>query len=96
LSARSPTHSVSCAIPHRDDAVNAIVALTGTSDDIARATLALYLDLDRGVLPRQAEIDLGGLAQVIAFMGEGGILKPPLPAPEQFVDLQYLRAAGVQ
>ncbi|HEV8016517.1 MAG TPA: ABC transporter substrate-binding protein, partial [Stellaceae bacterium] len=29
---------------HRDDAVNAIVALTGTSDEIARATLALYLD----------------------------------------------------
>ncbi len=81
---------------HRDDAVNAIVALTGTSDDIARATLALYLDPDRGVLPRQAEIDLGGLAQVIAFMGEGGTIKPPLPAPEQFVDLQYLRAAGVQ
>ena len=42
---------------HRDDAVNAIVALTGASDDIARATLALYLDPDRGVLPRQAEID---------------------------------------
>jgi ABC-type nitrate/sulfonate/bicarbonate transport system substrate-binding protein len=81
---------------HRDDAVNAIVALTGASDDIARATLALYLDPDRGVLPRQAEIDLGGLAQVIAFMGEGGAIKPPLPAPEQFVDLQYLRAAGVQ
>ena len=81
---------------HRDDAVNAIVALTGASDDIARATLALYLDPDRGVLPRQAEIDVGGLAQVIAFMGEGGVIKLPLPAPEQFVDLQYLRAAGVQ
>ena len=81
---------------HRDDAVNAIVALTGASDDIARATLALYLDPDRGVLPRQAEIDVGGLAQVIAFMGEGGVIKLPLSAPEQFVDLQYLRAAGVQ
>ena len=81
---------------HRDDAVNAIVALTGASDDIARATLALYLDPDRGVLPRQAEIDVGGLAQVIAFMGEGGVIKLPLPAPERFVDLQYLRAAGVQ
>jgi ABC-type nitrate/sulfonate/bicarbonate transport system substrate-binding protein len=81
---------------HRDDAVNAIVALTGTSDAIARATLALYLDPDRGVMPRQAEIDLGGLAQVIAFMGESGTIKPPLPAPEQFVDLQYLRAAGAQ
>src|SRR5580692_11856230 len=81
---------------HRDDAVKAIVALTGASDDIARATLALYLDPDRGLLPQHAEIDLGGLAQVIAFMGEGGTIKPPLPAPQQFVDLQYLRAAGAQ
>ena len=81
---------------HRDDTVKAIIALTGASDDIARATLALYFDPDRGVLPQHAEIDLGGLAQVIAFMGEGGTIKPPLPAPEQFIDLQYLRAAGAQ
>jgi hypothetical protein len=70
--------------------------LTGASGEIARATRAFYLDPDRGVLPRHAEIDLGGLAQVIAFMDEGGTIKPPLPAPEQFVDLQYLRAAGAQ
>ena len=81
---------------HRDDATKAIIALTGASDDIARATLALYLDPDRGVLPQHAEIDLGGLGQVIDFMGEGGTIKPPLPAPEQFFDLQYLRAAGAQ
>jgi ABC-type nitrate/sulfonate/bicarbonate transport system substrate-binding protein len=81
---------------HRDDTVKAIVALTGSSDAIARATLSLYLDPDRGVWPRAAEIDLDGLAQVIAFMGEGGIITPPLPAPEQFVDLQYLRAVGVR
>jgi ABC-type nitrate/sulfonate/bicarbonate transport system substrate-binding protein len=81
---------------HRDDAIKGIVALTGTSDDIARATLALYLDPDRGVMPQHAEIDLGGLARVIAFMGEGGTIKPPFPAPEQFVELQYLRAAGAQ
>jgi len=48
------------------------------------------------VLPQHAEIDLDGLAQVIAFMGEGGIIKPPLPEPERFVDRQYLRAAGAQ
>lgn len=81
---------------HRDDAIKAVAALTGASDDIARATLTLYLDPDRGVMPQHAEIDLGGLGQVIAFMGEGGTIKPPLPAPEQFVDLQYLRAAGAQ
>jgi ABC-type nitrate/sulfonate/bicarbonate transport system substrate-binding protein len=81
---------------HREDAAKAIVELTGAPDDIARATLALYLDPDRGVMPRQAEIDLKGLAQVIAFMGEGGTIKPPLPAPERFVDLHYLEAAGVK
>jgi ABC-type nitrate/sulfonate/bicarbonate transport system substrate-binding protein len=54
---------------HRDDVTKAIVELTGSSEDIAHATLALYFDPDRGVLPRQAEIDLKGLAQVIAFMG---------------------------
>jgi ABC-type nitrate/sulfonate/bicarbonate transport system substrate-binding protein len=81
---------------HRDDVAKAIVALTGSSDDIARQTLALYFDPDRGVLPRHAEIDLKGLAQVIAFMGQAGTIKPPLPAPERFVDLQYLHAAGAQ
>jgi ABC-type nitrate/sulfonate/bicarbonate transport system substrate-binding protein len=81
---------------HRDEVAKAIVDITGASDEIARATLKLYFEPDRGVLPKAAEIDLTGLAQVIAFMGKGGTVKPPLPAPEVFVDLQYLRAAGVQ
>jgi ABC-type nitrate/sulfonate/bicarbonate transport system substrate-binding protein len=81
---------------HRGDTVKAMVELTGVPEDIARATLAIYLDPDRGVLPRQAEIDLAGLAQVIAFMGQGGTIKPPFPAPERFVDLHYLGAAGAQ
>jgi ABC-type nitrate/sulfonate/bicarbonate transport system substrate-binding protein len=81
---------------NRADVVKAIVELTGSSDDIARATLALYFEPDKGVVPKQAEIDLAGLAQVIAFMGEGGAIKPPLPPSDRFVDLQYLRAAGAQ
>ena len=81
---------------HRGEAIKALAELTGAPDDIARATLALYLDPDRGVLPKQAEIDFAGVAQVIAFMGQGGIIKDPLPAPEQFVDLRYLKAAGVE
>ena len=63
---------------------------------IAERTLALYFEPDRRVLPRQGEIDIAGLAQVIAFMEEAGQLKAPLPAPERFVDLQYLQAAGVR
>ena len=83
---------------NRGEVATAIVELTGSSDQIARQTLALYFEPDRGVVPKQAEIDLKGLAQVIAFMGEGGAINitPPLPQPERFVDLQYLRAAGAQ
>jgi hypothetical protein len=29
-------------------------------------------------------------------MAEADVLKPPLPGPERFVDLQYLQAAGVK
>jgi ABC-type nitrate/sulfonate/bicarbonate transport system substrate-binding protein len=81
---------------NRAEVVKATVELTGSSAAIARETLALYLEPDRGVLPKQAEIGLAGLAQVIAFMAEGGVIAPPMPAPERFVDLQYLRAAGVE
>ena len=81
---------------HRDDVANAIVDITGAPNAIARDTLKLYFEPDRGVLPKAAEIDLKGLAQVIAFMGEGGVIKQPLPALEQFVDLEYLHAAGVE
>jgi ABC-type nitrate/sulfonate/bicarbonate transport system substrate-binding protein len=81
---------------NRDAVAQSIVELTGSSDAIARQTLKLYFEPEQGVLPKQGEIDLKGLAQVIAFMGEGGVIKPPLPSPERFVDLQYLRAAGLE
>jgi ABC-type nitrate/sulfonate/bicarbonate transport system substrate-binding protein len=80
---------------NRDEVVKAVAERTGSSAQIARDTIALYFEPEKGVLPRQAEIDLKGLDQVIAFMGEGELLKAPLPAATRFVDLQYLRAAGV-
>jgi ABC-type nitrate/sulfonate/bicarbonate transport system substrate-binding protein len=80
----------------RDSVVRTIGSTVNVSDDIARATVALFLEPDRGVLPKQGEIDLAGVAQVIAMMAEAGVLKAPLPPPERFVDLQYLQAAGLQ
>ena len=80
----------------RDDVVRTIVDTTGASEDSARQTLALYFEPERGVFSKAGEIDLKGLAQVIAFMEEAGTIKSPLPPPEHFVDLQYLRAAGIE
>jgi ABC-type nitrate/sulfonate/bicarbonate transport system substrate-binding protein len=81
---------------NRDETIKLMMEQTGSNEGIARAVMALYFEPDRGVMPRQAEIDLKGLAQVIAFMGEAGTLSAPLPPVERFVDLQYLKAAGLQ
>jgi ABC-type nitrate/sulfonate/bicarbonate transport system substrate-binding protein len=81
---------------NRTEVVKAIVEQTGSPEQIAHAVMVRYFEPDRGAMPRQAEIDLKGLAQVIDFMGEAGTLKAPLPPAERFVDLQYLRAAGIE
>jgi len=80
----------------RSDVVRTIVETTGFPEANAKLTLALYFEPERKVLPQRGEIDMKGMATAIEFMGEAGILKPPLPSPERFVDLQYLRAAGVK
>ena len=80
---------------NRQEVIRLVVEHTRSSEEIARAVIALYFEPEKGVMPKQAEIDLKGLAQVIAFMGEGGTIKGPLPPVERFVDLQYLRAAGI-
>lgn len=76
--------------------VKTIVETTDASAAAAEETLKLYFDPERGVLPRQGEINIKGLERVIAYMGEAGTLKKPLPTAERFVDLRYLAAAGIQ
>jgi ABC-type nitrate/sulfonate/bicarbonate transport system substrate-binding protein len=80
---------------NRDEVVKMVVDTTGSSDAIARQTLSLYFDPERGVVPKQAEIDMKGFNQVLQVMAEAGELHPPLPSADRFVDLQYLRAAGL-
>jgi ABC-type nitrate/sulfonate/bicarbonate transport system substrate-binding protein len=81
---------------NRSKVIADIVATVGCSDAIAAKTLDLFNEPGRDVLPKRGEIDLKGLQQVISMMAEAGLLKPPLPQAERFVDLQYLKAAGVQ
>lgn len=77
----------------RSAVVKTIVGITGVSPAIAEQTLDLYEG--KKVLPRLGEIDLDGLAQVIAFMGESGELQRPLPDPARFVERRYLGLAGI-
>jgi len=81
---------------NRGRVVNVIAQTTGCSDAIAGQTLDLFLQGKDDVLPRRGEIDLQDLQQVIAMMGAAGLLKPPLPPAQRFVDSQYLREAGIE
>jgi ABC-type nitrate/sulfonate/bicarbonate transport system substrate-binding protein len=80
----------------RDQVARLLADASGSSDETAHATLALYLDPDRKVLPQRGEIDLDGMKQVITFMAKAGLLTRPLPPPQQFVDLRYLHIAGIE
>jgi ABC-type nitrate/sulfonate/bicarbonate transport system substrate-binding protein len=69
---------------------------TGAPPAVARAVLDFFYAPDRGVMPKHAEIDMAGVTAVIGLLGRTGELAAPLPSADRFVDLQYLKAAGLQ
>lgn len=79
---------------NRDEVAKSIVALTGISNDIARAILDLYFNPDRGTIPPFARIADSELSQVIDFMIASGAIKEPYPdlAPDRFMDMHYFTA----
>ena len=81
---------------NRNEIADLIAETTGAPVEIARQILALYYEPDRGVMPKQAEINMAGMAKVIEMLAQTGQIGRPLPPAERFVDLQYLQAAGLQ
>ncbi len=81
---------------NRDAVVKTIADTTGFAEANARLTLALYFEPEQHVLPMRGEIGLKGMETAISFLGEAGVIKPPLPPAERFIDLTYLRAASLQ
>ena len=61
---------------------------------IERAQASATYDnaLAKALIPKAA-VNLDGLRQVIEVLGETGQLKPPLPAPEKYIDLTYYAKA---
>jgi ABC-type nitrate/sulfonate/bicarbonate transport system substrate-binding protein len=77
--------------------VTQIVAETGgVSPAVAAEIFAPYLEPDRNVLPRKGELDLAAFSRVVMLMAEVGAIRSPAPGAERFVDLQYVKAAGIQ
>ena len=89
--------SASSAIPaRRNDVVRTIVETTGFAEANARLTLSLYFEPERKVLPLHGEIDPKGPRSRDRLHGRGRHPEGAAAAPERFVDLQYLQAAGLQ
>lgn len=66
------------------------------SDEIARQLFAPYTEPNKNVLPKRGELDLKAFDRVLKLMGEVGAIPTPVAPPERFVDLRYLKAAGIQ
>ena len=80
---------------NREEVVKIMGETVNAPADVARSMLELYYEPDRGVMPKQAEISMPGITKVIELLAQTGKLKAPLPAADKFVDLQYLKAAGL-
>lgn len=81
---------------NRDGVAKLMRETTDTPPDMTRGILALYFEPDRGVMPKQAEIDIKGVEAVTALLVQTGQIAKPGPAAASLVDLQYLKAAGLQ
>jgi len=81
---------------NRSEVVNLVKESLKISDEVAREIFLSYMDPSKNVLPRRGEISLKAFSQVLALMGEAGVIRTQPPAAERFVDLQYLKAAGIQ
>jgi len=66
---------------NREEVAKLAADVTGAPLDVMQAVLAFYYEPDRGVMPRQGEIDMAGVAKVIELLGRTGELKPRCPPP---------------
>jgi ABC-type nitrate/sulfonate/bicarbonate transport system substrate-binding protein len=81
---------------NRGELTNIVKDSLKISDEIAREIFSPYSDPSKNVLPKRGELSLKAFNQVLALMSEAGVIPNPVPAAERFVDLQYLKAAGIQ
>jgi len=81
---------------NHDEVLNIVKESLKIPEESARQIFAPYAEPARNVLPRRGELDLKAFDRVLALMGEAGVIPTPMAPAARFVDLQYLKAAGIQ
>src|SRR5215475_13143771 len=65
---------------------NIVMESLKISDETARQIFAPYTQPDKNVLPNKGELSLSAFNRVLALMSEAGVIAPPVPAAERFID----------
>lgn len=81
---------------NRDEVTSILKESLKVSDEIARQLFAPYAEPDKNVLPKRGELDLKAFDRVLKLMGEVGAIPTPVAPADRFIDLRYLKAAGIQ
>jgi ABC-type nitrate/sulfonate/bicarbonate transport system substrate-binding protein len=81
---------------NRDEVLKIMEESGGVSPEVAAEIYAPYLAPETHVLPRRGELDPAAFNRVLALMADVGVIPRPAPRAEHFVDLQYLKAAGIE
>ncbi|HEV8720747.1 MAG TPA: hypothetical protein VGW77_08925 [Candidatus Binatia bacterium] len=81
---------------NRAEVTSVVKALLKVPEEIATEIFAPYMEPEKNVLPKRGELSIKSISQVLALMVEAGVVPTPVPPAERFVDLQYLRAAGIR
>jgi ABC-type nitrate/sulfonate/bicarbonate transport system substrate-binding protein len=81
---------------NRGDLTSLVKDSLKISDEIARDIFAPYLESDKNILPKRGELSLSAFNRVLTLMGDAGVIATPVPSAERFIDLRYLKAAGIQ
>ena len=81
---------------NHDEVLNIVKDTLKISDETARQIFAPYTQPDKNVLPRRGELDLRAFDRVLSLMGEAAVIPSPVAPASRFVDLQFLKSAGIQ
>ena len=81
---------------NRADVTSILKESLKVSDEIARQLFAPYTEPNKNVLPKRGELDLKAFDRVLKLMGEVGAIPTPVPSADRFIEMRYLKAAGIQ
>ena len=81
---------------NRGEVAKAIADITHVPPDLVNQLVTAYADPKLRILSPHGEFDMASFNNLLRFAKDSGNYDKPLPPAEKFVDLSYVKAAGIQ